>query len=406
MTVFFYLRTISLLFLIITSNITYSQETLTKQRISDSLTSLRKQVSILKDAKDLTNDSLRLELMNKMALLYMRINKDTALYLVETATKEAKSLRLENMTAVSHYTAGTIHEHYKEFEEADKQYLEWMKVRKNRNDDQYRWALQKMRRFYCDTHQDKKLEKIEEEWLALLDRQLSQGYVSPWLHWENPSPQQSYIYSMKPVLHELVEHQYYFIAERSFKHIIKKCPGCYDDWNNADNFYIQVESQMVDKQDTAMLAEWYEHWFDMMKESGMEKKMMFETINRISQGYTSGFSDQVQLFDRFYPLMMSYAERIDGLAGVYRLNKNASIRYFTSLPVKIKINLYFLESCIKTGDKATMEKIYTKTEKLIDEYLSGENKKTDLRIILQAAKNRSGDKRYINWCDEKIKRLR
>lgn len=399
-------RSIVFIFFILVHQWAYSQQALNDGQIADSLSSIRNQLNEMKSLKGIVHDSLRLELINKMALLSMETNKDTALHYAETALQEARSLQLKNVSAVFMHTIAAIHEYHKDFEKAEKNYLEWAEVRKIQNADEYRWSLQEMRRFYCVTRQEKKLGKIEEEWLAVLDHQLDQGHISPWLDWESATPQQSYVHSMKPVFTYLINHQYYFIAERSFKHMLQKCPDSYDDWRNDDNLYIQAESSMLTEEDTATLAVWYEHWYNTLEENGMSKEFIFETINRISQRYTSGFSGYVEFFDRFYPLMIHYAEKIGGDLTVHRLNSNGSRRYVSSLPVKIKINLFLLESCIKVNDDATLEKTYTETDKLINEYLSGKNSKKELLLILENAKSRSGDKDFIRWCDKKMKKLK
>lgn len=399
------LRIILFLFLVFFINTVYSQRMLKDRLTEDPLKSIQDKLKVLEGKKGIINDSLRLELVNKMAVLYMKRSKDTALYYAQNALAEAKALHLKNVTAVSLYNIGCIHEHYKDFVTAEQTYLEWMEIRKNQNDDEYRWALHEMRQFYCKTRQKEKLEKIEEEWLVVLDRQLIQGHISPWFDWEDPTPGKSYQYSMKPVFPYLIKNKHYFLAERSFIHMIEKCPECSNDWSTADYIYFSVEGRMLREKDTTALALWYEHWYSTLEKYGPGKETSLETFNRIAQGYTSGYFKYDQYFDRFYPLMLSYTEKIGGDTAVHNLLMTSSRRYISSFDIKLKVNLFLLLSSIKVKDNSTMEKTYTKTDGLITEYISRGNSKYDLLMLLVDAKSKSEDKRYMKWCNKKIKGL-
>lgn len=288
---------------------------------------------------------------------------------------------------------------------AEQNYLLWKEVRKNQNDDEYRWALNEMRRFYLLTHQKEKLEKNEEEWLIVLDRQLDQGYICPWFDWENPTPEDNYQYSMKPVFFELVGNDHYFLAEKSFLHIIKKCPSCYSDWETGDYIYSVSERSLLSDKDTATLAVWYQHWYNALEKFGPGKKVSLETFSNIAQSYTSRYFHYDQYFDRFYPMMMSYTQKLGGDTAVHDLLLTSSRRYVASLPVKIKLNLFLILSCLKVKDEATIEKTYKQTDKLLKDYVSGGGSKYDLLMLLVNAKSKSDDKRYVKWCNKNIKSL-
>lgn len=92
----------------------YSQKKLSDQQIADSITVKKNQIKILKGKKGLMNDSLRLELINGLAVLYTKRSKDTSLYYAQAALAEAKTLRLKNVTAVSLFNIASIYEFYKD----------------------------------------------------------------------------------------------------------------------------------------------------------------------------------------------------------------------------------------------------------------------------------------------------
>ncbi|MFL5730985.1 MAG: hypothetical protein ACJ75J_15970 [Cytophagaceae bacterium] len=407
---------IPLLFLILLTSTSYSQRSIYNlQRLygrpaEDSLKSFRAKLYVLESKKGNRNDdSLRLELINKIAALYTKKYKDTALYYAQTALTEAKSLKFKNLTAVSLYNMASIYELYKDMAMAEKNYLEWMDVRKNQSDDEYRWALNELRRFYCLTRQEEKLQKNEAEWLAVLDRQLDQGHISPWYKEDDGAPdgtpRENYEISISSNLSEIIGCRCYFVAENSFLHMIRKCPDCDSTWETAHRMYGYAALTMLQWKDTARLALWYEHWYDALEKYGPGKERSLETFNDIAQEYTSGYFKYDRYFDKFYPLMMRYTEKVGGDPAVHDMLLASSRRYVSSLTVKIKLNLLLIGSSVKVKDKATMEKAYSQADKCINEYLAKEYFKPDLSKVLLAAKSQSTDKRFKKWCSKKIKML-
>lgn len=384
----------------------FAQKKLTDRQIEDSIIIVKNEIKILKGEKGIQKDSLRLEFLNKLAVFYTKKSKDSALYFAQTALKEAREYQLKNVTAVSLYNISTIHEFYKEYITAEKNYLEWLEIRKSIDDDQYRWALNKLRRFYCITQQDEKLEKIEREWMNVLDRQLDQKHISPWFDWEEGTPEENYHYSMQPVLPYLVSYKKYFIAEKSLIHMLEKCPECPDNWETAEDIYSMSESKMLRDKDTASLTIWYEHWFNSLQKYGPGKEASLETFERIAQSYIMGYFKYDQYFDKFYPLMLGYTRKIGGKEAVHKLLQNSSKSYISSFSVKLNVYLYLIASSIEVKDNKTLDLTYAKADGLIKEYLARGYSKYDLLPILITAKSRSKDKKYVKWCDQKIDSLK
>jgi hypothetical protein len=403
---------ISILFFLLPYDI-YSQKDLKayteisdEQEITDSLYSIKDQLNTLNSKKgNREADSLRLELANRIAALYINRSKDTALYYVQTALTEAKSLKITNLMAVSLYTLAYIHKYYKEYPTAEKIYVDWMEIRRKRDDDEYRWALHEMRQFYCLTKSSKQLEQIEEEWLKVLDRQLDQGHLSPWYDKENGSPEDNYEGSVLPILRYLIKEKHYFIAEKSALHIIKKYPKYFSDWEIPREVYGLTEFYLLNSKDTATLVIWYEHWFNSFEKYGPGKDKSIETFSGIAQYYISGYFKMDKYFDKFYPLMMNYVSKTGGEQAVHQMLLTSSTSYIASLPVRTKVNLLLILSCIKVDDKTTMEKTYKRTDKIIQEYIKMGNSKPDLIKLLIFNKNKTTDIRFKEWCDGTIESI-
>ena len=57
------------------------------------------------------------------------------------------------------------------------------------------------------------------------------------------------------------------------------------------------------------------------------------------------------------------------------------------------------------GDKERLDKVYSQTDKLIEQYISKKGSKYDLLMWLVQAKRMTKDKEFVKWCDKSIKKL-
>jgi len=387
------------------STIGYAQAGYRYKPPVDDIPEVKDKLLMLQGKTGRTNDSLRLELLNSLSVSYLKKSKDTSLYYAQKALVEAKAIDLKNLIAVSLYNIARVYEYYKELDLAEVNYLAWMEVRKNQNDDEYRWALHQMRRYYIQYKNPDKLQKIQQEWMVVLDRQLANGQITPWYNYEDATPEESYKYSTLPTIDELIGSGNYFIAEESFLHMIEKCPTC-SDWTSDEAPYDRGQYMMLNNGDTATLTVWYDHWNKAVVKYSPNPDYALEAFRSIAYNYVTGELKYDKYFDKYYPLMMTYTYDLGGDKAVYVLhNTSLSYTYGSKFIVKIKLNLFLIQSCLKVGDKDGLKSTYKELDRLISGYLSNRNSKEVLKKVLQGSKAQCADKGFVKWCDKHLNEL-
>ena len=217
------------------------------------------QIKSLEETPSFSNDSLQVELLNKISILYLEYSKDSALLFVNKALLNAEKLKFKNLIAISHYNKGKIYEYWKEIDNAEASFLNWCAIRKEQGGIKYRWALSGMRRFYTDTKQIEKLKKIDLEWMTVLDKQYDENIQLEWNR--TKSPVEQYRLSLYPVLYNLIDLEQYFFAEELLIHMFEKdekLRNIY--WGSGDLPYYRAAYKMAANQDTTNLTIWYDHW--------------------------------------------------------------------------------------------------------------------------------------------------
>lgn len=388
------------------NNIAYTQTVLNADNKNlKSLTALKNEIKLLENKQNFSKDSLRIELLNKIAILYKKESKDSALFYANTALSDAKKLNYNDLIAVSYYNIGNIYEYYKETKLAEDNFLAWYEIRKTQDKNKYRWALSGLRKFYSKYKQIDKLEKIENEWMLILDKQYDEKYISVWNESYYQSPDNNYWLSMQPIFLNLIELKEYFLAEKFFAHMVQKCPGCLD-WTAADMLYFQVEKKLLENRDTATLSIWYEHWFKTLEKYSPSKEITLSTFIIISSGFIGKYCRYPDFAEKYYQKMLDYTYKVGGNKAVYKLFTESLNFYRITYYESIKFNFLALQLCISINDKNNTKKHYNQLDVLIGKH-SEADKSVIKKVIelLDETKGSTNDKRLKKWCEDSLKKL-
>ena len=277
---------------------------------------LKTQIKSLEKTSNFSNDSLRIELLNKISVLFMYESKDSALFYTNKALANAKKLKCNDLIAVSYYNTARIYEHWNEKEKAEASFINWCSIRKEQGGNKYRWALSGMRKFYTETKQIEKLKQIEWEWMAVLDNQYDEKIQSPWNYRANPV--QEYRLSLYPVLNNLLQLEEYFFAEGLLIHMFEKSEELRKiDWLSGDFLYFRADYYMAVKQDTASLTLWYKHWFASI-EKYSSVGVLWATINTLSWDYPEEYLTP-EMREKYEKLFKNLACKYGGIEIYSRL---------------------------------------------------------------------------------------
>jgi hypothetical protein len=262
-----------------------------------------------------------------------------------------------------------------------------------------------MREFYSKYKQIDKLEKIEEEWISILDEQYREKRISPWMPHYDQEPVEDYRLSMYPVFSNLVELKEYFIAEKLFVHMVKECPD-YVHWTGSDMLYFQVEREFLSKNDTANLSTWYGLWFNTLNNYCCDKQKVYETLNQISEKYIGRDYDFPNMAEKYYHKILSFTYKFGGDSAVYQMLINSLESYYATPYEKIKFNLFALKICIKNDDIANTESHYKSLDYLVSSINSDENgSKHKIIDLLSDTEKATKNPRLKKWCTDAIKKI-
>jgi hypothetical protein len=399
-------KTFLIIIISILSKQTYSQIGSTEKKIAYSISLMKSQLKNMKDKHSFSEDSLRIEVMNRISALYTERSEDSALLYANLALTDANKLKQNDLIAVSYHNIGNTYNFYKDSINAEKNLLEWYNIRKEQGGDKFRWALKGMREFYSKYKQIDKLEKIEEEWMAVLDEQYDKKHISPWMPKYDQIVVEDYRLSMYPVFNNLIELQEYNIAEKLFTHMAEKCPDCCK-WLDGDMPFYSIESILLSKTDTAGLSICYYNWFNVLDKYCADKTITLQTFKSISDKYIGWYKSNDTIAEKYYQKILSFTYKIGGDSAAYDLMTNSLNKYSVTEYERFKLNLFALKICIKTNDSLNIEKHYSALDSNISNYSSVD--KDDRYKILNLISNTeksSSDERLKKWCSEALKKIR
>jgi hypothetical protein len=391
---------------LLSNNYTFSQIGSNEKKIAQSIAQMKLQLNSLKNKHGFSNDSLRIEVLNRIAALYTKTDKDSSLLYSTRALEYANKLKQKDLMAVSYYNIGNTHNYHNDSINAEENLLEWYNIRKIQGGDKYRWALQGMREFYSKYRQIDKLEKIEEEWISVVDKQFDENKISPWMPKYNHEAIEDYRLSMYPVFNNLIELKEYFIAGKLFSHMVQKCSE-YSKWLDPDMPYFKVEGILLLESDTATLSKWYECWFNDLDKYCNNKSFAFETFRLISEKYTGGYRGTSNFPEKYYQKMLGYTNKIGGDSATYKMIEHSLGNYSLTDYETFKLGIFALKICIKSNDIEKQEMHYSSLNdfKYRFSYL---DKESLMRIknLLNANEQSTKDERFKKWCAETIKEIR
>jgi hypothetical protein len=384
----------------------FSQIGSKEKKIEYSIALMKKQLKSMEGKHGFSNDSLRIEVMNRIAALYIDSSKDSSLFYANLALTKANLLKQTDLIAVSYHNLGKAYDFYKDSLNAETNYQEWYKLRKTQGGNKFRWALQGMREFYSKYSQIDKLEKIEEEWINILDKQYHEKQISPWLPYYSQTPVEDYRLSMYPVLQNLIGLKAYFLAEKLFVHMVKECPD-YQAWTDSDMLYFQVERKLISDNDTAALSTWYNQWFNTLKNYCPNRNIAFETLGYISEQYIGKEFTFPNMPEKYYQKILNYTYQLGSDSAVYQLLSKSLNNYYATYYERFKFNLFAIQCCIRIHDAENIEKHYSSMDYMTNTFAyNDDDAKYKVLHLLSATEKATKDARLRKWCNEVIKKLK
>jgi len=360
------MRTTSLfIFIIFIITNTISVANAQENRISE----LKTQTKSLGKTPSFSNDSLRIELLNKISVLYSKQSKDSALFYVNEAINDAKKMKNENLIAVSYYNKGKIYEYWKDFENAEENYIYWYEIRKKQGGIKLRWALSGMRVFYTNTKQIEKLKEIDKEWVLVLDKQYDESIISNWN--SSKTLVEEYRLSLYPVLENLMGLEEYFFAEELLIHMFEKdekLTTIY--WGSGDFPYLKATYYMERKQDTLNLNIWYKHWLQ-----SIEKYYPYDYFENILWTMDSNYPKEYftpEMDKEYDRLLLECSLKTGGYETYNIILYNMLYNYKPMTITKMRMIVTGLQVSIKLGDKRATNDYLKKLYEFSDKFLISE----------------------------------
>ena len=397
------IRTITVLIFIALSYTTFSQIGSGEKKIASSIAQMKMQLNNLKNKKGFSNDSLRIEVMNRIAALYIQSSKDSAISYADNALKLSNALKQKDLIAVSFHNLGKAYDYYKDSLNAEVNYLEWYKTRKEQGEDKFRWALQGMREFYSKYKQIDKLEKIEEEWMSVLDKQYDEKHASPWIPDDYTDPMDHYRFSMNPVFNNLIELKEFNLAGKLFEHMVKKCPD-YKMWLDGDMPFFRIENILLESGDTSALSVWYDQWYHVLENYCTDKSRAFETLKIISGRFLGGWR-YPGLSEKYFQKMLNYTYRLGADSAAYAMIQHSLNSGGCEQYEIIKLHLFSIKICIKTNNIEDIDLHYKALESAIESGYMDKNTRFKISNLISSTEKNTNDERLKIWCHDALKKI-
>ncbi len=283
------------LLIVLTCGISFGQlQTKTKQT-NRKIDSLLQQTSTFFDP---IKDSLTIEELNQRALFLSNQSMKNAISTLDSALDLADKINTIDLKAVTYYNYGQVYEQHGQFANAEQYYLKWFNVRKAQSVEKYRWGMMGMREFYTRHIQIEKLTQFDDEWIELLDNEFDNGVETKY----------GYEASSYSVIRNLTSIGEIYQAEERFIHLLEKNQGV-SDWLQGSNFYFSVHSQLMEIGDVKVLSDWYQRWFNALKEYNSSKDDSKVILSIISDKLAWSYPEvAIYLVDDLYAI----STRIDG----------------------------------------------------------------------------------------------